>query len=81
MTPRPTRTPEIRDPKTLKEWQEAADEAELLLCLDSCRQFGLIEGGPVANVERCEYILAEAHSRGVTPADAVHTLEKRIVKK
>lgn len=33
----------MRDPLTPEEWQEAADLAELMLHIDSARQYGLIE--------------------------------------
>ena len=54
-------------PKTKKEWQEAADAAHGLLVIDSARQYGLITGGPVANIERCEEILLKAKAKGITP--------------
>ena len=57
----------MRDPKTLEEWQEAADAANFLLELESCRMFGLIEGGPEVNLARCESILNRAAKRGIAP--------------
>jgi hypothetical protein len=54
-------------PETPGEWQEAADGANFLLILDAARQFGLITGVSVPNVDRCELILAEARRRGITP--------------
>jgi hypothetical protein len=56
-----------RDPVTPEEWQEAADAAEFLLLLDSCRMYGLITGGPKADIDRCVWILDQAKLRGVTP--------------
>lgn len=56
-----------RDPRTAEEWQEAADAAEFMLLLDSCRQYGLITGGPEAKLERCEWVLAEAAKRQIFP--------------
>ena len=56
-----------RDPRSRAEWQLAADGAHTLLCIDSAKQYGLIEGGPVINVERCEVILERAKIRGITP--------------
>lgn len=60
-----------RDPETEAEWQEAADAAEFQMMLDSAVRYGLIlvNGQPEsgANLERCEWILAEAKKRGLTP--------------
>lgn len=63
----------MRNPKTPAEWQDAVDAAEFLLALESARIYGLVSGGPVGNLERCEDILAAGRARGVTPA-AVHLL-------
>jgi hypothetical protein len=45
------------DPESPAEWQEAVDTAHFLLLLDSARQYGLVEGGPAVDIERCEAIL------------------------
>jgi hypothetical protein len=58
-----------RDPRTPREWQAAADAAYLMLTLDSCRQYGLIEGGPEIDCERCEAILERAAKKGIKPAE------------
>ena len=58
-----------RDPRTPREWQEAADAAAWCLTVDACRQYGLLEGGPEFNVERCARILERAKKRGITPAE------------
>lgn len=57
-----------QDPQTNAEWQEAVDLASALLHLDSARQYGLVTGGPVVNVERCVQILADGAQRGFTHA-------------
>jgi hypothetical protein len=57
------------NPRSPKEWQEAADSSNFLLLLDSARQFGLIEGGPQLDVDRCVWILEQAKSRGITPRE------------
>jgi len=54
-----------RDPHSRSEWRTAADGAYTLLLLDSCRQYGLIAGGPKVNVERCELIIRRAKMRGI----------------
>lgn len=55
------------DPETPEQWQVAVDWAELLLMVDSARQFGLIKGGPRVNISRCESILKLGANRGITP--------------
>lgn len=67
------------DPRTLEEWQEAADGAELALLIDSCRQYGLIEGGPEYDLERCDWILKEAKKRGIVPAPHAELVKKSLV--
>lgn len=63
-----------RDPQTQGQWQEAVDAAYGALVLDSCRQYGLIEGGPEINLERCRDILERGELRGMKPApDAAET--------
>lgn len=67
------------DPTTPEEWQEAVDLAHGCLALDSARQFGLITGGPVVDVDRADYILTQGRSRGFTPAnDAVERFVQRM---
>lgn len=50
-------------PRTLAEWQYAADLAELALSLDAAKQFGLIEGGPVVNCDACADLIEAAAER------------------
>lgn len=57
----------VRNPETPQEWQDAANTAEMLLLIESARAYGLITGGPQANVERCRSILIEARRRGYEP--------------
>ncbi len=57
----------MRDPRTRPEWQEAADTAELMLALESCRLYGLLQGGSGVNVMRCEEILERARAMGIEP--------------
>lgn len=63
-----------RNPRTLDEWQYAADAAEFFLGLDACHQYGLITGGPGINVARCETILRRAEARGITPRAVTDTI-------
>lgn len=56
-----------RMPATPQEWQEAVDAAEALLLIDSARQYGLITGGPVANVARCCEIKLKGLEMGIRP--------------
>ena len=55
------------DPKTAGEWQDAVNTAAFLLLLDSARKYGLIKGGPVADLERCDWILRKSAALGYLP--------------
>ena len=57
----------MRDPKTHEEWQEAVELSRFLLVLDSCRQYGLITGGPECNVARCDEVLNRGAQKGIRP--------------
>lgn len=57
----------MENPKTKQEWQAAANAARELLLIDAARQYGLIEGGPIPDVDRCEEILRLAKERGIEP--------------
>ena len=64
-----------RDPETREEWQEAVDLAYSPLCLDGARQYGLVTGGPAADIDRRDTILNRGRERGITPApDAVERI-------
>lgn len=67
------------DPKPPEEWQEAVDAAAFCLTLDSARQYGLVEGGPTLNVERCAHILAKGETLGYMPG-TIEELTRRFVK-
>lgn len=58
-----------QDLRTPGEWQEADDAAHALLTIDAARQYGLIEGGPDCDRERCADILQKAKRCGITPAE------------
>jgi len=58
----------MRLPKTTAEWQEAVDAAAGMRAIADCKMYGLIEGGPSINVERCDWILARGRRRNVTPS-------------
>jgi hypothetical protein len=55
------------DPESREEWQAAADAAHFYLALDGCRQYGLVEGGPTIDVDRCLEMLDKAKAIGITP--------------
>jgi hypothetical protein len=64
------------NPQGPEEWQEAVNGAQLGLEIDSCFQYGLLEGiaedGTVltesgVNVARCERILAAGKKMGIVP--------------
>lgn len=58
------------EPETAEEWQEAVNVAEFYLLLDSARQYGLIEGGPLIDIERCEELLRRGRQKGFQPRPA-----------
>lgn len=69
------------EPRTKAQWQEAVDAAEMLLVLDSARQYGLIAGGPKIKVERCMKILHDGRKKGITPAaDGVERMVEELTK-
>jgi len=63
--------PNPREPKSKREWQEAADLALFWLKVDDLRSYGVLRGGPVVNAEQCERIIAAAARRGIHPVEGV----------
>jgi hypothetical protein len=63
--------PKPRMPRTRAEWQEAVDGAYFLLWLDAARQYGLVEGGPGIDQERCAYMIELGKGRGIRPSPDV----------
>jgi prepilin-type N-terminal cleavage/methylation domain-containing protein len=62
----------IVDPQTDADWMDAVDMAHAALSLDAARQFGLVAGGPMVNVERCVWIVEKGKAMGFVPrADAI----------
>lgn len=60
-------TDDGRDPATPAEWRAAVATAEACLRLDAAKQYGLVVGGPVVNVDRCVALLEAGRARGVMP--------------
>lgn len=58
------------EPETSERWQKAVNLAEFYLLLESARQYGLIEGGPSMDIERCEELLHRGKQPGVQPQSA-----------
>jgi hypothetical protein len=69
-----------RDPHTPEEWQEAVNQAQFLLGLDACRQYGLIEGGPGVKHERARRILERGLAKGFAPASWDKLIELYLVR-
>jgi hypothetical protein len=65
----------VEDPQTSGEWQDAVNMAEFLLLIDSCKQYGLLSGGPVINAHRCAKMLKLGRARGVFPASNEKLME------
>jgi hypothetical protein len=55
------------EPQTEVEWQIAVDAANALLRIDAARQYGLIEGGPAIDVDRCVELIERGAARGTMP--------------
>jgi hypothetical protein len=53
------------DPITDEEWKAAALVARGALLFHSAKAYGLVSGGPVVDVPRCEELLARALARGI----------------
>ena len=71
----------MRDPENREEWQEAADLAETFLLIDSAIKYGLITGGPQADLDRCARILKLAKIIDVHPdKKRVHEYIKAMAK-
>ena len=56
------------DPRTTAEWQDAVDAAIGMRAIADCKMYGLIEGGPVINVKRCDEIIRRGMARGIQPS-------------
>lgn len=56
-----------RDPSTITEWQDAVNLAQACLQIHATRVYGLISGGPVINVDRCDELLARGEQRNIRP--------------
>lgn len=57
-----------RDPQTPAEWQEALDAATALRAIADCMMYGLVQGGPTINVERCDDLIARARRLRFRPS-------------
>jgi len=57
----------VKTPRTPAQWQQAVNGAEFFLLVESARQYGLIEGGPGVNADRCAEILRRGAARGIRP--------------
>lgn len=61
----------VAQPRSMADWQFAADAAMALLAFESARAFGLISGGPDVNADRCSRLLSQADARhGIRPSTA-----------
>ncbi len=69
-----------REPTTVGEWQNAVDVAAACRVLADLRMYGLIEGGPEINVQRCDEILARGRKRGIEPSRPLDQLTVALVR-
>jgi len=64
----------LKEPHTPAEWQEALDAASFFLALDSARQYGLVQGGPVVDTARCLQLLEHGRVQGFKPRELAEIL-------
>lgn len=63
----PEKPPEPRTPTSPAEWQHVANLATALLEIDSCKQYGLMEGGAPIDAERCRFMIEQARHLRIYP--------------
>jgi hypothetical protein len=63
--PEPSHNSAPQDPVTDAEWRDAVLAAAALRQIHDCKLYGLIEGGPDINVERCDELIEKGRARGV----------------
>lgn len=56
-----------KEPRTPEEWQEAVNLAAAWRKIHDCKLYGLIDGGPGINWQRCDYIRTEGARLGYLP--------------
>jgi hypothetical protein len=71
--------PRPPDPETREEWQEAVDVAVGARAIADCKMYGLLEGGPEVDVDRCDEIIERGRQRGVLPSRTVVELAAEII--
>jgi hypothetical protein len=54
-----------REPITETEWREAVLGACAMRLIHDAALYGLIEGGPKINVERCDELIEKGRARGI----------------
>jgi hypothetical protein len=57
-----------RDPETPDEWLALMALSTVLLAIDSCRQYGLVTGGPAIDARRCDELLSRGAALGYQPS-------------
>lgn len=60
---------ELREPTTPAEWIQIVTMAAAFVKFDAAKQYGLITGGPVVNVDRCRELLERGARDGWLPRD------------
>lgn len=59
----------VVEPETREDWQEAVDAAKGALGLHAARLYGLVEGGPAVDVDRCRELINRGSDLGVVPSE------------
>ena len=58
----------MKDPQTREQWQIAVDIAAGLRAIEDCKMYGLLQGGPKINLDRCDELLTRGARMGVIPS-------------
>jgi hypothetical protein len=66
-------------PTTPAEWQFAVDGAAGLRAIADCRMYGLIEGGPEIDINRCDELLELGRRRGIVPSQPDIVLARQLI--
>jgi len=70
----------LKHPHTRQQWQEAVTSAHHFLLLDAARQYGLIEGGPRVNLDRCKSLIKQARKKKIQPDSSEEALKAFLVE-
>jgi len=65
----------VKDPETPSDWQNAVDAAGFYRLVADARMYGLLEGGPEVNIERCDELLRRGAALGFKPKSVAELIK------